>query len=95
MATGYFGMTRVDAARAIGEAYLRQMGIDSSPAAILAAVAGTLALIDAARTPTAVTAALVAAVRRDFQEGRVVSLQGWVLAQTEVQLCALTLLPGG
>ena len=92
-AAGYFGTTQADAARAIGEAYLKHMGIESSPAVILAAAAGTLALIDAARTQTAITAAVVAAVRRDFQEGRVVHLQGWVLSRTEVELCALTLLP--
>ena len=37
--------------------------------------------------------ALVSAVRRDFQEGRVLQLEGWVLSRTEVELCALTLLP--
>jgi hypothetical protein len=95
LAVGYFGTTQADAVRAIGEAYLKHMRIESSPAAILTAAAGTLALIDAARTQTANTTALVAAVRRDFQEGRVVDLQGWVLSRTELELCALTLLPPG
>jgi hypothetical protein len=92
-AAGFFGTTQADAARAIGEAYLRDRGIDSSPAGILAAARDTLALIDAVRTQTGVTAALVAAVRRDFQEGRIIQLHGWVLSRTEVELCALTLLP--
>lgn len=93
MAAGYFGTTQADAARAIGEAYLRHLGIDSSPTAILAAAADTIALIAAPRTQTAVTAAVVAAVRRDFQEGRIVHLHGWVLARTEAELCTLSLLP--
>ena len=95
LAVGYFGTTQADAARAIGEAYLRHMGVEGSRAGIRAAAAATIALIDAARTQTAVTAALVAAVRRDFQEGRVVHLHGWVLSRTEVELCALTLVPAG
>jgi cytochrome c-type biogenesis protein CcmH/NrfG len=95
VAAGYFGTNQGDAARAIGEAYLKEMRIETTPAAILAAVAGTLALIDGARTQTAIIAALVAAVRLDFQEGRLVELYGWVLSRTEVELCALTLLPPG
>ena len=95
MAAGYFGTTHADAARAIGEAYLRHVGLDNSPAGIRAAVGDTLAVIDAARTQAAASAALVAAVRRDFQDGRIVHLHGWVLSQTEVELCALTLLPAG
>lgn len=95
LAVGYFGSTQADAARAIGEAYLQHIGIEGSSAGIRAAAAGAIALIDAARTQTAITAALVAAVRRDFQEGRVIELHGWVLSRTEVELCALTLVPAG
>ena len=30
--------------------------------------------------------------REDFEYGRIVNLQGWILSQTEVRLCALTAL---
>jgi hypothetical protein len=32
-------------------------------------------------------------VRRDFQQGRSVQLEGWIVSRTEAELCALTLLP--
>lgn len=30
--------------------------------------------------------------RKDFEEGRIIKLQGWILSATEVQLCALATL---
>ena len=91
-AAGYFG-GGADAARAIGEAYLRQLQIHPDRDSILEHTRGTLQIIASARTQQAVVTALVGAVRRDFQEGRTVLLSGWVLSKTEVELCALTLLP--
>jgi len=35
---------------------------------------------------------LQAAVRLDFQEGRTIDLDGWILARTELRLCALAAL---
>lgn len=37
-----------------------------------------------------VASLLNAEIRADFEQGRTVRLQGWVLSQTEAQLCALT-----
>ena len=91
-AASYFG-TAISAARAIGEAYLRQVEAEPTRASILEHTAGMLQIIATARTQKAALTELVSAVRRDFQEGRVLQLQGWVVSRTEVELCALTLLP--
>jgi hypothetical protein len=91
-ATRYFGAA-TGAASAIGEAYLRQLDLQPEREAILEHTRSTLDVIASARTPQAATTALVGAVRRDFQEGRVLQVEGWLVSRTEVELCALTLLP--
>jgi len=91
-ATSYFGAS-ADAARAIGHTYLRYLQVDPTRASILEHAAGALQLLATARSQKAALTELVSAVRRDFREGRVLQLEGWVLSQTEVELCALTLLP--
>src|SRR5687767_4161957 len=88
----YFGAA-ADAARAIGEAYLRQLEVAATRASILANTAGALQILTAARSQKAALTDLAGAVRRDFQDGRILLLEGWVLSRTEVELCALTLLP--
>jgi predicted regulator of Ras-like GTPase activity (Roadblock/LC7/MglB family) len=91
IAATYFG-AGADAVRVIGEAYLRQRGVEATRASILEHAAGALQILAAAGNQEAALADLVSAVRRDFQEGRVIELEGWVLSRTEVELCALTLL---
>ena len=91
-AAGYFGH-RIDAARTIGEAYVRHMGIGTSAESIRKASQATLKIIDRASTQQNAIAALALAVRRDFQTGRSVQLEGWIVSRTEAELCALTLLP--
>jgi hypothetical protein len=91
-AAGYFGV-RVDAARTIGEAYLRHLGIDTSAESIRKASMATLKVIERASTRQNAISALELAVRRDFQDGRSVQLEGWIISRTEAELCALTLLP--
>ena len=91
-AVRYFG-AGADATRVIGEAYLRQSGVEPTRASILAHSGDALEILEKVRGEKAVLSALVDAVRRDFREGRVVEVEGWVLSRTEVQLCALTLLP--
>jgi hypothetical protein len=91
-AESYFG-AGVDAARHIGEAYLRQLNVEPTRASILQHTGSVLQILTTARTQKAALTALVAAVRRDFRDGRVLVLHGWVLSTTEVELCALTLLP--
>ena len=91
-AAGYFGH-RLDAARAAGTAYLKQLGSDTTAPAILAATRGTTAMIEGAVNQREAIEILVAAVRQDFREGRSVQVEGWILSRTEAELCALTLLP--
>ena len=91
VAASYFG-AGADAARAIGAAYLRQLGVEPTRGSILEHAGGALKVLGAARSEEAALADLIGAVRRDFQEGRVLLLEGWVLSRTEVELCALTLL---
>ena len=88
---GYFG-DRADAVRAIGEAYLRQLGRDPNRESILAVARGTLESINRARDERSAIQTLVRAVREDFERGRAVQLEGWILSRTEAEICALTLL---
>jgi hypothetical protein len=87
----YFG-DRADAVRAIGEAYLRQLGRDPNRESILAAARGALESINRARDERSAILMLVRAVREDFERGRAVQLEGWILSRTEAEICALTLL---
>ena len=91
-AAGYFG-GRTDAARAIGDAYIRQLGLDTSAESIRKASLGALEVIERASSQQTAISALGLAVRRDFQQGRSVQLEGWIVSRTEAELCALTLLP--
>jgi hypothetical protein len=91
-AAGYFGGS-TDAARAIGEAYANQLGIDTSTESIRKASRGALQIIERASSQQNAISALGVAVRRDFQQGRSVQLEGWIVSRTEAELCALTLLP--
>jgi hypothetical protein len=60
--------------RRIGQAYATQF-----PQAVIAADNPSLASLQAG--------AADAAIRRDFEDGRVVILSGWVLSQTECDIC--------
>jgi hypothetical protein len=91
-AGGYFG-GNTDAARAIGEAYMRQLGLDNSAESIRGAARGALGSIRRSSTQQNAISALILAVQRDFHDGRSVQVQGWILSRTEAELCALTLLP--
>ena len=89
--TSYFG-DRAHAVRAIGEAYLRQLGHEPTRESILAAARGALASIDRARDERSAIRALARAVREDFEHGRAVQVEGWIVSRTEVEICVLTLL---
>ena len=91
-AASYFGV-RIDAARTIGEAYVRHLGLDTSAESIRKASLSALDIIKQASTRQNAITALERAVRRDFQQGRSVQLEGWIISRTEAELCALTLLP--
>lgn len=91
-AASYFG-ARIEAARTIGEAYVRHLGLDTSAASIRKASLSALEIIKRASTRQNAINALEGAVRRDFQQGRSVQLEGWIISRTEAELCALILLP--
>ena len=89
-AAEYFG-GRTDAARTVGTAYLRQLGLEPTPASILQAARGATKTIERASSQEKAIAALVRDVQRDFREERSVQVEGWILSRTEVELCLLTL----
>ena len=89
-AVDYFG--GVAPARATGEVFMSHLQLDITAESIQEAARVTLDVIAQAPTRQAALTALGRAVRRDFQEGRTIELQGWVLSRTELELCALTLL---
>jgi hypothetical protein len=88
---GYFGDQR-DAVRTVGEAYLRQLGRETSRDAVVTAARGALDAIDRSRDEAGAIRGLVRAVREDFERGRTVQVEGWILSRTEAEICALTLL---
>jgi hypothetical protein len=87
----YFG-DQADAVRAIGEAYLRQLGREVNRESVLAVARETIDLIDRFRDPPDAIRAIVREVRRDFEKGRSAQVEGWILSRTEAEICALTLL---
>ena len=91
-AAEYFG-GRTDAARTVGTAYLRQLGLEPTPASILQAARGAAKTIERASSQEKAIEALVRDVQRDFREERSVQVEGWILSRTEVELCLLTMLP--
>jgi len=69
-------------ARAIGAAYLRSYPADRLDTSIF----------PIGLSPTERRSTIAAQVRDDFASSRVVSVDGWMLARTEAQLCALAYL---
>lgn len=79
------------AAGAIGRAWLRAQRRPPSLAALLARLVATdPGWMAALRSPAAVRAYGAAAVRRDFLREAVTEVDGWLLARSEVLLCAIT-----
>jgi hypothetical protein len=68
------GERLAQAYRRIGQAYATQF-----PQAVIAADSPSLAALRAGAADTA--------IRRDFEDGRVVILSGWMLSQTECDIC--------
>ena len=96
LAEGYLGATSLDAARAIGEAFLTHLNLERSNDSIATAAQSTLDVIARAPSAAAAISALVQNVRRDFRTDRFVQLEGWLLSRTELDLCLLSLyLPEG
>jgi hypothetical protein len=82
-------------AAAIGRTYLRQYPGEAEAQRLASEITSDLDCLGC-RVPSADEASLRAAVRervrRDFAEGVVVSVDGWVLSRTEARLCAIAAL---
>jgi hypothetical protein len=87
----YFG-DQAEEVRAFGEAYLRVLGRGLDDESVRVASRGALELIDHSRDQPGAIRALVKAVQRDFEQGRVVQVQGWIVSQTEAEICTISLL---
>ena len=68
-------------ARAVGAAFLRAFPAQADVTMLTRAVGRR--------------ATVLRRIRRDFEKGRVLVLEGWVLSETEARLCALVALESG
>lgn len=75
------------AARRVGEAYLR--GVEDGGARLARRLVRRLGGLSSSTTDAELAARLIEGIRRDFLRGRVVSVEGWQLSQTEALWCAL------
>ena len=85
-------LRRPDSAAAVGRAYLARYPAEAPPARLVAGIVDGWERdgFDAARAGRgALRRRLGEQVRRDFARGRVVSVDGWVLAESEARLFAL------
>jgi hypothetical protein len=81
----------------IGRAVLAAVPAEATAEAVVAALAGDRrAELEAlaASDPGALRALLQKQHRSDFEDGRTVSIDGWVLSRTEARLCAVAALAG-
>ena len=83
----------LDAARRIGERHLATVASNPQGAADL--LARAVDIIRRAPDRSAAVARLREAVRRDFASNQTRQLDGWVLSETELSVCALLARPGG
>lgn len=72
-------------ARALGERYLAQ----NPQAADRRALRARLGLDGAPVSPTSLRARIANLRQRDFEQARIVEVDGWVVAQSEAEICAL------
>jgi len=79
---------RRDSARAIGRAFLRANPAEGCSKRLVEKIVAERATPDLA-DPKAVRDFVRAGIRSDFERSRTVELDGWVLAVSEVRLCAL------
>jgi hypothetical protein len=84
-----------ESARAIGLEYLRLAPVEANARQLTYSICSSweerydeMAHADAAK----IKAILLRQQREDFENGRIVAVQGWILSQTEARLCALATL---
>ena len=90
IARAYFDPEPLEAAAALGRAYLAELTPSSQPAIIDADLDHLVTLIDSAASDDEALDALAG----DFRDRHLVSLSGWSLGRSELRLCALVALAG-
>jgi hypothetical protein len=83
---------RQDSARHVGRAYLDACPRDRDERRLvdLLCSCGTVTRADVAHADTAALRRMLGEqLRSDFEHGRTVNVQGWILSETEGRLCAL------
>jgi hypothetical protein len=73
-----------EAVKRLGRDYLAAHAQESTEAGLMEALAST-----GGGESLASPEALALQIRKDYEEGRTVSISGWVLSRTEARLCAL------
>ena len=81
-----------EAARELGRAYLDAYPHERSTDAITTALRLSLDVLPFSVTDERLRALFHASVSRDFEQGRTLALDGWVLSITELRLCGLATL---
>ena len=83
-----------ESARAVGMRYLETYRSDASPAGLLERLTRSLSVERSIHEldDEALRARLLSCIRSDFESGRVVDLDGWVVSSTEADICALVAL---
>ena len=83
----------VESAAAVGREYLRLVPEERDGARLRQRIlADCRETMGAGRPPRRLRAAVVARQRLDFEAGRTVRIEGWVLSRTEARLCSLAVL---
>jgi hypothetical protein len=85
-------LPHADSALTIGQAYLRIAVDEREPARLAGLIASDCGEPVFSSDADAVRRCLARRTRRDFAEGRVVTVRGWILAVTEARLCGLAAL---
>jgi hypothetical protein len=88
-------LSEVDSARVVGREYLRHHPDERDPEHVqhdlTVALGGRLEAFD----PAALRERVRRRVRQDFAENQITLVDGWILSNTEVRLCALAALCAG
>jgi hypothetical protein len=90
-AAGLASLVSGPAAQRLGRAYLR-VATEQCPTAIDTALHARLAVSGHDGSPEALRRAVGEAIANDFATSRTALVDGWLLAETECRLCALTAL---
>ena len=83
----YFGAENLGRVRWVGRAYVQRFSPDVD--ALIADLSEAVSVLEATGGRQSGPATLDGAIRKDFEEGELVSVYGWQLARSEARLAAL------